>query len=141
MIVRHVPCQDDASKSSAAQKSWVYRTEVENDHDRPIRVIWFQFFYRDDCHEDGKGTWFGTNIRNKPLRNADFVEWYGDDDAELKDGWLALGQVAVCDPNYSWAFGEEISPVKWSFIAVDAEGNDYFAESIVSQEAATLFEP
>lgn len=118
---------------------WVYRTEVENDHDRPIRVIWFDFSYREDCH--GNETWFATNVRNRALRTKDFVDWYGDGDEKLEGGWIQPGQVAACDPNYSLAFGDEISPVRWSFIAVDAEGNDYFAEALVGQEAAQLYEP
>ena len=139
MIVRHVPCQADLSLCSAKQKCWCYRTEVENNNDRPIRVIWFEFYYRDECHGDGND-WFGNNIRNRPLRNEDFVAWYNDG-GELRDGWLAPGQVAACDLNYSFAFSPKISPVKWSFIAVDAEGKDYFAEAMVDAEVATLFEP
>ena len=140
MIVRHVPCKSDPSLCSATTRSWVYRTEVENNNDRPIRVIWFEFYYYDECHG---GDWFGTNIRKRVLRNPDFLEWYGDgtEDTEGSDGWLAPGAVAACDPNYSWAFGDEITPVKWSFIAVDADGNDYFAEAIVEQAATALYEP
>ena len=142
MIVRHVPIQSDPALCSATQKSWVYRTEVENDAGVPIRVIWFEFSYRDDAH--GGGSWFSTNVRNRPLRSADFVEWYGDGDGDSKpdgEGWLAPGAVAACDPNYSWAFTEEITPVTWAFIAVDAEGKDYFAEAVVPSEAASLYEP
>ena len=140
MIVRHVPCQSEPSECSATQKSWVYRTEVENDNDRPIRVIWFEFYYYDECHG---GDWFGTNIRKRVLRNADFVEWYGNgsDNSENSDGWLEPGAVAACDPNYCFAFTDEITPVKWSFIAVDAEGNDYFAEAAVGQDAVALYGP
>lgn len=138
MKVRHVPCQAAAENASAKQKSWIYRTEVENDGDQPIRVVWFDFFFKnEECHG---GDWFGTNIRNRPLRNADFIEWYGDA-GEIENGWIKPGQVAVCDPNYSFAFGDEITPVKWSFIAVDSDGNDYFDEAIVPQDAATLYDP
>lgn len=141
MIVRHLPCQSDPSLCSATVRSWVYRTEVENDHDFPIRVIWFDFSYFDDCH--GDGDWFATNIRKRTLRHADFVDWYGDGTSSLEDsgGWLAPGAVAACDPNYCFAFGDSITPVKWSFIAVDSEGNDYFAEAEVGQEAVALYEP
>lgn len=139
MKIRHVPCQADPALCSATVPSWVYRTEVENDGERPIRVIWFEFYYLDTCHGE-PGDWFGTNVRRKVLRNTDFVEWYGDG-SEQRDGWLAPGAVAACDPNYCFAFGDEISPVKWSFIAVDAEGNDEFAEALVPQEACARFEP
>ena len=135
VIVRHVPCQADPSRSAATEKVWVYRTEVENDHDRPVRVIWFEFYYQ---HEDD---WFGVNIRKRSLRTADFVEWYGDADGLDGDGWLAPGAVAACDPNYCFAFTDEITPVKWCFIAVDAEGNDYFAEAMVTMDAAALYDP
>ena len=137
MIVRHVPMQADPATSSAECKVWLYRTEVENDSDRPIRVIWFQFHYKDEHHG---GDWFGVNIRNRPLRNPDFVDWYGDA-GNLKDGWLQPGQVAACDPNYHFAFGEEVTPVKWSFIAVDSDGNDELAEALVEQSAVTLYDP
>jgi hypothetical protein len=138
MIVRHVASQADPTLASAKQKSWLYRTEVENDGDHPIRVVWFEFYYLDSCH--GDGTWFGTNIRNRPLRNPDFVEWYNDAKI-MDDGWLQPGDVAACDPNYSFAFGDEISPVKWSFVAVDSQDNDYFAEATVPSEAASLYDP
>ena len=143
MIVRHVPSRAEPALCSATQRSWLYRTEVENNNDHPIRVIWFDFSYYEDCHGDGDGDWFSTNIRKRTLRNADFIDWYGDGSSEPSegDGWLAPGAIAACDPNYCWAFGDEITPVKWSFIAVDAEGNDYFAEALVEQSAATLFEP
>ncbi len=137
MIVRHLKSQLDPKGCSAKAKVWVYRTEVENTLDRPVRVIWLDFSYQDDCH----GSWFTTNIRNRTLRNDDFVEWYGDGNEKLEGGWLKPGQIASCDPNYHFAFGEELTPVKWSFIAVDAEGNDYFAEAIVPEEAVAIFEP
>jgi hypothetical protein len=57
------------------------------------------------------------------------------------DGWRSPGAIAACGPNDCWAFGDKITPVKWSFIAVDAEGNDHFAEALVEQEAVALYEP
>jgi len=135
MIVRHVPCQSDPTACSATDKSWVYRTEVENTNDRPIRVVWLEFYYQDG------DAWFGANIRKRVLRNPDFADWYSDG-ADLDDGgWLAPGSVAACDPNYCPSFSEKITPVKWCFIAVDAEGNDYFAGAIVGQDAVALNEP
>ena len=135
MLVRHIPSKVDPALCSSTQRAWVYRTEVENNLDRPIRIVWFEFHFQDG--ED----WFGVNVRRRPLRNADFREWYGDDSGGDPGEWLAPGAVAVCDPNYSWAFSDEISPVKWSFLAVDSEGNDYFAEALVPQEAAALYDP
>jgi hypothetical protein len=83
---------------------WVYRTEVTNTTSRRMRVVWFEFYYRDEDQ------WFGVNSRNRPLGNADFVEWYGDDRNLLENGWLDPGTSAVCDPNWHLAFGE--SPIR-----------------------------
>ena len=58
MIVRHVPCKSDPSLCSATTRSWVYRTEVENNNDRPIRVIWFEF----------------SEICEKPRGSVDYIE-------------------------------------------------------------------
>ena len=134
MIVRHVRSQVAPSVCTATQRSWVYRTEIENNHDRPVRVVWFEFYYL-----DGEN-WFGINVRNRPLRSKDFVEWYGDGpERPDRDGWIAPGQTVICDPNYSWAFGDELSPIKWSFLAVDSDGNDYFGEALVTQDAVSLY--
>ncbi len=115
---------------------WVYRTEVENTLEVPIRVIWFQFSFRDE-----HGTWFGTNVRKRELFNEDFRDWYGDEPGIDEKGWLAPGAKGVCDPNWQLAFCEEIGTTKWGFIAVDAEGNDYYAEAIVPQEVCVRYDP
>ena len=66
MRVIHEKTQADSSLATAKVKAWLYRTRVENDGDRPVRVIWFEFYYFDDHHD----TWNGTNVRNRPLRTA-----------------------------------------------------------------------
>jgi hypothetical protein len=107
---------------------WVYRTEVTNTTSRRMRVVWFEFYYRDEDQ------WFGVNSRNRPLGNADFVEWYGDDGNILENGWLNPGTSAACDPNWHLAFGEKPYPAKWSFLVVDDSGRESLAEAEVPEE-------
>ena len=109
---------------------------MTNTLDRPIRVVWFDFYFKDE-----HGEWYAVNIRKRPLRNADFLDWYGDEEGQIaEDGWMPPGAVAVCDPNYQLAFDCGLTDTKWCYLAVDSEGND-FAEAMVTEEAITLFEP
>ncbi|MCP5550594.1 MAG: hypothetical protein H7A53_06870 [Akkermansiaceae bacterium] len=118
------------------QDVWLYRTEVHNDSDRRMRVVWFEFYYLDD------GKWHGINVRNRPLGNADFLQWFGDDgDGLSEDGWLEPGAVAVCDPNWHFAFGSVLNPVKWSYLAVDETGRETLFEAEVPAEAAIRYSP
>jgi len=115
---------------------WVYRTEVTNTTNRKMRVIWFEFYYRNEDQ------WFGVNCRNRPLGNSDFVEWYSDDGNRLvENGWLDPGASGVCDPNWHFAFGEKPYPAKWSFLAVDDRRQESLVEAEVSDEVVMYFSP
>ena len=108
MKVIHRKCETDPSRSTARSRVWVYRTEVRNPLDRPIRVVWFDFYFKT---EHG---WMAGNVRNRPLGRRDFLEWYGDEDDQIsEDGWMPPGAVAVCDPNYQLAFDCGLGETKW----------------------------
>ena len=99
-------------------------------------MVWFEFYYRNDDQ------WFVVKFRNRPLGNADFVEWYADDGNQLsEDGWLDPGASGVCDPNWHLAFDEKPYPAKWSFLAVDDSGRESLAEAEVPEEVMTRFSP
>ena len=102
-----------------------YRTEVVNTADVPVRIIWF------DAYLARNGSWSSGNVRNKILGNSDFLDWHTHDD--IKNGWLRPGGKATCFVNWHWTETPEDLPVKWAYIAVDARGNDYFAEAAVPE--------
>jgi len=131
--VRHIPVsRDDVPKklmdlleAGTVSYVWFYRTDVTNTTDRPIRIIWFEGFITYN------GAWVSSNIKNRVLRTTEFLQWFGGD--VTADGWLRPGGTATCHVNWHYS-GSSIDVTmiaKWAFIAVDAEGNDYFAEAIV----------
>jgi hypothetical protein len=101
-----------------------YRTDVKNNTDRPIRVVWFDGFFR------FRGPWIASNVRGRVLRTKDFLEWYSGDDMTA-DGWLRPGGTASCHVNWHWTETPDDIPSKWAYVAIDAQGNDYFAEAVV----------
>lgn len=103
-----------------------YRTEVSNNADRPVKIIWFDAYFSHD------GNWSGGNVRNKVLRNSDFMDWHTHQDMD-KDGWIRPGGRATCLVNWHWTDTPEEIQLKWAYIGVDAYGYDYFAEAIVPE--------
>jgi len=103
-----------------------YRTEVSNKADVPIKIIWFDGYF------ERNGSWTASNVRNKVLRNKDFLDWHSHDDIS-KDGWLQPGGKATCWVNWHWTETPEDIKSKWAYIGVDAQGNDYFAEAVVPE--------
>jgi len=101
-----------------------YRTDIKNNTDRAIKIIWFDGFFNAD------GQWIASNVRNKVLRTKDFMDWYSRDDM-TSDGWLRAGGTASCQVNWHWTETSQDIPTKWAYIGVDARGNDYFAEAVV----------
>jgi len=135
MRVRHLVSTGNPA-AGVKDEVWVYRTEVTNTANRKMRVIWFEFYYRNEDQ------WFGVNCRNRPLGNSDFVEWYSDGGNRLlENGWLAPGESGVCDPNWHLAFGEKPYPAKWSFLAVDDSGQESLVEAEVPEEVIRRFTP
>lgn len=113
---------------------WFYRTDVINHTGKPIRIVWFEGYSEQD------GIWYANNICHKVLRNHDFCEWYNEGD-KFADGWLKPGEVATCRVNWDCSETPEKVPVKWCYIGVDSEGNDYFAEAIVPEIEPIVREP
>jgi hypothetical protein len=103
-----------------------YRTDVKNNTEKPIRIIWFEGSFNVD------GRWIATNVRNKVLRTKDFLDWYSRDEM-TSDGWLRPGGTASCHVNWHWTETPEDVQTKWAYIGVDGQGNDYFAEAIVPE--------
>jgi hypothetical protein len=101
-----------------------YRTEVRNQSERPLKIVWFEGFSRVD------GRWVPGNVLGRVLRGKTFSRWYTEGDP-VENGVIPPGKTAVCDVN--WHGSNSPAPLngKWAFIAVDDTGNDYFVEGIV----------
>ncbi len=128
LIVTHSPNPSDIHVSEhfpnpAQPYTWFYKTEVRNNSDRELKIVWFESYFEDD------GCWYGANVLNRVLRNDVFLRWYGQ--GETNGEWLKPGESRSCDPNWHGGNDPKGYKVKWAFIAVDREGNDYFAESTV----------
>jgi hypothetical protein len=102
----------------------LYRTEVRNNADRPMRIVWF----------DGllwfNGQWTASNVGNRVLRTSDFIDWYSSEEM-TPDGWLHPGGTASDPVNWHCTETPEEVPSKWAYLAVDAQGRDYFVEAMV----------
>jgi hypothetical protein len=98
-----------------------YRTEVRNVSDRPLKIVWFEGY------REVNGTWYPGNVLGRVLREEEFSSWYTEGD-KITHGIIPPGRTAVCDVN--WYGSDSPGPIrsKWAFIAVDAAGNDYYAE-------------
>ena len=101
-----------------------YRTDIINNTDRSLKIIWFDSFF------EFNGFWSSSNIKNRVLRNDDFLDWYSRDDMD-PEGWLRPGGVASCMVNWHWSETPEDINIKWAFIGIDDQGNDYFGEAMV----------
>jgi tetratricopeptide (TPR) repeat protein len=128
LLVTHSPNPSDIHTSKSHPDpfypyTWYYRTEVKNNSDRELKVIWFEAYIEIYQH------WNGSNIKNRTLRNDVFSRWYGGgkDDSE----WIKPGESRVCDPNWHGGQTPDGNRVKWAFIAIDRYGNDYYGESII----------
>jgi hypothetical protein len=108
-----------------------YRTELKNNSDRALRIIWFEGY------TEFEGSWYPYNVREKILGNHDFLEWYSEGD-EMAGGVLPSGARAVCDPN--WHGRNETGQIlaRWVFIAVDGHGNDYQVAGEVPQNVMKI---
>ncbi len=107
--------------------AFFYRSEVINNTDRPIKVIWFDGFFNDN------GIWFASNVRNKVLRGSDFMNWYFHQADMDKDGWIRPGGKAICTVNWHASDTPDDLQSKWAYIGIDAQGNDYFVEAVVPE--------
>ena len=101
-----------------------YRTAVTNNTDRPIRIVWFDAFLSQD------GEWTASNVRNRVLRTPDFTDWYGGASV-IPEGWLQPGATVSDSVNWHSTDTPHEVPAKWAYLAVDAQGTDYFAEAMV----------
>jgi hypothetical protein len=102
-----------------------YRTEVTNNTDRPVKIIWIDGYLNDH------GNWFAGNVRNKVLRGSDFIDWYFHQEDMDKDGWIRPNGKAICTVNWHWTASPEDLQIKWAYIGIDSQGNDYFVEAVV----------
>lgn len=122
--VVHLPPKGSPLKESPYPHMWYYRTEVRNDSDRELRVIWFEGYLEID------GVWYPGNALGKVLRSKEFSLWHTEGDP-IVDGTLSPGDIAVCDVNWHGSQTDSAPRTKWAYIAVDEFGFDYFVESEV----------
>ena len=131
LIVTHSPNPSNKNTSEYFPNppypyTWYYRTEVKNNSDRELKVIWFEGYGEENGH------WYSNNVLNRTLRNDVFMRWYGDERAERVEAeWLKPGESRACDPNWHADYTPSGHRVKWAFIAIDRYGNDYFAEAVI----------
>jgi hypothetical protein len=129
LTARHIPLSiqdipDDVLARFDFPYVRFYRTEIRNNTDRPLKVVWFDGYILLD------GCWTASNTKNRVLRAADFVEWYESNDFSA-DGWLSPGGSAACPINWHWTETAEDIPAKWAYMAVDERGDDFFVEAVV----------
>lgn len=131
LVVTHFPNPSDKNSSEFFPEpvfpyTWYYRTEVKNNSDRELKVIWFEGYQEDNEY------WYGSNILNRTLRNDVFLKWYGNENVVGTDNeWMAPGEIRTCNPNWHSCYDPRGFRSKWAFIAIDKYGNDYYGESII----------
>ncbi len=107
---------------------WYYRTELRNDTESALRVVWFEGF----------GKWFSDwepqNIMGRPLTQEDFAAWYTDENGEWNDGIIPAGRVAVCATNWHGSWLPWDSGTKWAYKAIDESGREWYAEAEVESK-------
>ncbi len=130
LTVIHSPNPSNINKSEYFPKpfypyTWYYKTEVRNNPDRDLKVIWFEGYV------EANGHWYGSNVLNRTLRNDVFLKWYGDEKGDQAEEWIEPGKSRVCDSNWHGGYDPNGYRMKWAFIAIDRFGNDYYSESII----------
>jgi len=110
---------------------WYYRTEVHNFLKVPLRIVSFI------CYRWTNNHWVNaSNILHHPLRTKEFVAWYDNGDIP-RNGWIAPGKTAVCDPDWNSNGTGKGQKIKWVFYAEDAQGKRYQAEALAVLKDAT----
>lgn len=130
VILRHFPATGEPFKKGYFPNMWFYRTEVKNNTESPLRVIWFEGYL------ESNGKWYAANILGHTMRSQDFSSWYTEGD-KINNGVILPGKTAVCDVNWHGSNSKKYINIKWSFILVDDKGNDYFVEKIVNPKVVT----
>src|ERR1700693_716952 len=90
LTVRHTPNPCDVHSSAKdpnppATYMWYYRTDVKNNLDVPLRIIWFEGY------NQLNGRWMAGNILGRTMTSADFSQWYTEGDPVV-DGVIKPGQ-------------------------------------------------
>lgn len=124
VIVRHTAPITAIPKKGYFPNMWFYRTEIINNTRRPLKVVWFDGFFKNN------GKWYAANILGHTMRKKEFGEWYTEG-SKIIDGIIPPGKMAVCDVNWHGGRSKEYIDTKWSYILVDDRGNDFFVEKIV----------
>lgn len=122
--VRHLSPTGEVFKEGYYPHMWFYRTEITNNTDSPLRVVWF------DAHIEVEGKWYASNILGRVMRSPEFTSWYKAGD-KINNGVILPGQTAACDVNWHGGNTEKYIKTKWSYILIDEKGNDYFVEKEV----------
>ncbi|MGA1871889.1 MAG: hypothetical protein ACMUJM_25495 [bacterium] len=129
--IKHSPNPSAIHKSEYFKKEpypymWFYKTEIKNSSNRELKIIWFESYF------EFNESWYGLNVLNRPLRNDVFMKWYGNEnDTFSTSEWLKPGEIRVCNLNWHGSSDPKGHRVKWSYIAIDRYGNDYYGEAII----------
>ena len=124
VTIRHLAPSGKIFKEGYYPNMWFYRTEIKNNTKKPLKVVWFEAYFKEN------GNWYAANILGQTMRGKEFSEWYTEG-SKIINGVILPGEVATCDVNWHGGQSKEYINVKWSYILVDDNGNDYFVEKIV----------
>ena len=129
VTVKHFPRVGKIPEKGYFPHMWFYRTEVTNNTDRPLKVVWF------DAYVDVDGKWYASNIVGHAMRSEEFTAWYQQGD-KVTNGVIQPGKTAICDVNWHGSNTAKFVKVKWAYILVDDKGNDYYVEKEVDPSIA-----
>lgn len=132
LTIRHSPTPVVGQFSTDANIfKWLYRTEVINDLEVPIRVTRFAIYFKENEE------WIMRNFSGQFFTSSEFMKWYTAGDS-LADGWILPGKKAAIKGNWN-SWGTYNPPeVKWVYIAEDSLGNKYRTEAIVALAPAPV---
>jgi hypothetical protein len=129
LVARHLAPTGSVPERAQYEHMWYYRTEVFNSTAKPLRIVWFEAYFKRN------GQWIAANVLGKTLRGREFTAWFTEG-APVKNGVINPGETAACGVNWSGSADSRFTPTKWAFIAVDDDGNDYYAEAAVDPNVA-----
>jgi hypothetical protein len=103
---------------------WIYKTEVRNTLDVPLRIFRFEAYVQKD------GRWQAGNVMGRSLTAKDFDDWYGDG-PKITGGEIPPGSYALDAANWHGSDQPTHELTKWAYWAVDPSGKEHYAEVIV----------
>ncbi len=111
-----------------------FRTEVQNVSDRSLKIVWFGSFTLHD------GKWVGNRLAGTGPLARRFSSWYTDGE-RTENGVIPPGKTAVDSMSWTGSNAPGFTRQKWSYVAVDAVGNAYYAEAVVEPDVVKSVPP